>query len=301
MLRASLIALVPAALIALLPADAHACGGCLNVQSSPTEADAGSTTQSGTVVTDHRMVLALTGGTTTLWDQIEYAGDPAEFAWVLPIRGKVAVGLGADAFVDALDQKTAPSIVGPRVLCNAPPSSGGSMGGSGGDGFNCACGGMASSGSAEFPYEAADTGVGTAQDPPDEGVTITERAAVGPYDTVQISGTDTESIVGWLRRNNFEIPADVEPILTKYVTEGFDFLAVRLRPGVGVHAMKPIRVTWPGSSPMLPLRMVAAGVASRVGIKLFVLGDGRWKTKNFEAFTIPDPELYWDFNAGRSN
>jgi len=311
MLRVSIFALAAAGLITLVPADAHACGGCLNAQ-PPTEADAGSTTQSPSVVTDHRMVLSLTGGATTLWDQIEYAGDPEEFAWVLPIRGKVTVGLGSDAFVDALDKKTAPSIIGPRVLCNAPPqpsmsSSGGGntdFGGSGSD-FGCGCGSSSDTAAAFSPSADAalsDTAAGgNSLDPPDEGVVVTERAAVGPYETLQISGTDTESIVGWLRRNNYEIPANVEPILTRYVTEGFDFLAVRLRPGIGVHAMRPIRVSWPGSAPMLPLRMVAAGVGERVGIKLFVLGDGRWKTKNFDTFTIPEDRLVWDFNFGRSS
>ncbi len=297
MLRASLV-LTAIAVISLAPVDASACGGCLTP--APTEADAGSTSQSGSVVTDHRMVLSLTGGSTTLWDQIEYAGDPAEFAWVLPIRGKVNVGLGSDQFIEALDKKTAPSIIGPRVLCNPPPQqpfSGGGGSGSGG----CACIAMSSSDESVPASAFSPSSDGGVLDDASEGVTIHSREAVGPYDTVQIGGTDTESIVGWLRRNNYEIPANVEPILTRYVTEGFDFLAVRLRPGLGVHAMQPIRVTWDGSMPMLPLRMVAAGVAARVGLKLFVLGDGRWTTKNFPAFTLRDDELFWDFTAGRSN
>ena len=286
--------------------DAEACGGCL-YPGPPTEADAGSTTQNPTVVTDHRMVVALTAQATTLWDQLEYAGDPEEFAWVLPIRGAVVVGLGSDAFIDSLDKQTAPTILGPRVSCNAPPMSGGGPSnfseGGGSSGFGCGCYGMsASDESASFaPTYDAGAAFDGSNEPPDEGVVITERSVVGPYDTVQIHGDDTESILGWLRRNKFVIPAEVEPILTKYVAEKFDFLAVRLRPGVGVHAMKPIRVSWKGATPMLPLRMVAAGVASSVGVKLFVIGDGRWTTKNFPAFTLPDDELLWDFKASRSN
>jgi hypothetical protein len=151
-------------------------------------------------------------------------------------------------------------------------------------------------------FGSADTGAAMFDSsPPDEGVVVTERKAVGPYQTVQISGDDSESIIGWLRRNGYVIPADIEPVLNKYIAEKFNFLAVRLAPGAGIHAMKPIRVSWIGATPMLPLRMVAAGVGESVGIKLFVIGDGRWKTKNFATFTIDNNDLVWDFGTQSSN
>jgi hypothetical protein len=227
--------------VSLSPIDAEACGGCL-YPGPPTEADAGSTTQTPTVVTDHRMVVSLNAQGTTLWDQLEYAGDPEEFAWVLPIQGAVVVGLGSDAFIDALDRKTQPTILGPRVRCNPPPMNGGGGFPAGDDyggssSFGCGCFGSSSADTAAAPMaaDAGSTGVGNTLDPPDEGVIISDRSVVGPYETVQIHGDDTESILGWLRRNKFVIPKEVEPILTKYVAEKFDFLAVRLRPGVGVH------------------------------------------------------------------
>ena len=56
------------------PTPAEACGGCFVPQSERT------------VVTDHRMALSISQQQTVLWDQIRYSGDPAEFAWVLPVR-----------------------------------------------------------------------------------------------------------------------------------------------------------------------------------------------------------------------
>jgi hypothetical protein len=75
-MKTSLVAcLTVASTIALLdPGRAEACGGCF-VQ--PSER---------TVVTDHRMALSISTTQTVLWDQIRYSGDPAEFAWVLPVR-----------------------------------------------------------------------------------------------------------------------------------------------------------------------------------------------------------------------
>ena len=57
---------------------AEACGGCFHGPPAPTETE--------TVITDHRMVFSVSPAQTVLWDQIRYAGNPAEFAWVLPIK-----------------------------------------------------------------------------------------------------------------------------------------------------------------------------------------------------------------------
>ena len=56
--------------------DARACGGCFHVAS---------TTES-TVVTAHRMAFALSPTHTVLWDQVQYAGNPSEFASSTPTR-----------------------------------------------------------------------------------------------------------------------------------------------------------------------------------------------------------------------
>src|SRR5262252_6569636 len=58
--------------------EARACGGCFTVGVGPK-------TES-TVVTGHRMALAVSTTQTVLWDQIQYSGDPKEFAWVLPVH-----------------------------------------------------------------------------------------------------------------------------------------------------------------------------------------------------------------------
>ena len=260
--------------------DARACGGCFHAEPAP------GTTQSPSVVTDHRMVVALGQNLTTLWDQIEYAGDPAEFAWVLPIRGGVAVGLGSDAFINTLDQQTAPTILAPRRRCARPRTD--SCGGSNSAG----CAGS-SEATSEFDFDAGFQ--------EDSGVFVTSREVVGPYAVVQVHGTDEGSIIGWLRDKKFLVPKDIEPILGKYVSEGFDFVAVRLRAKAGLNAMVPIRVSWKGSTPSLPLRMVRAGVGAKVGIKLFVIGDGRWKTANYPTFSVDPAGVSWNFLNQRSD
>src|SRR5438105_13407404 len=89
--------------------DADACGGCFGPS------------QTVTVVTDHRMILSVSPQQTTLYDQIKYQGDPASFAWVLPIHGTVDVGLSADVLFASLDAITQTTIRPPPRQCAGPP------------------------------------------------------------------------------------------------------------------------------------------------------------------------------------
>lgn len=287
------------AAISLLTPDARACGGCFHEE--PTITPVGGGSQSGTVVTDHRILLALSSKQSTLWDQVRYAGDPGGFAWVLPIHGKVKVGVGDDGFLEAIDQLTAPRITGPTLTC--VQSSGSSSASSGDYSSGGGCGAMSDSAHAPSSYQSGGDGdekdfdIGGGSD----GVEVTARTTVGPYETVQIHGTDEDSITDWLRKNHYEIPTDIEPTLAAYVSEGFDFLAVRLKPGADVNSMRPIRVTFPGTISSLPLRMVKAGVGARVGMLVMVIGDGRWKTASIPTTLIDRSLVSWDFESSRSN
>ncbi|HLM72042.1 MAG TPA: DUF2330 domain-containing protein, partial [Polyangiaceae bacterium] len=108
------------------PRDAHACGGCYH---RPSETES-------TVVTGHRMVLSVSMTQTVLWDQIEYAGDPSEFAWVLPVKKGARVEVATDAFFEALDAATTVSVVSPPLDCApAPGVSGGGCGADESGGF----------------------------------------------------------------------------------------------------------------------------------------------------------------------
>ncbi|HQY62885.1 MAG: DUF2330 domain-containing protein [Myxococcales bacterium] len=246
---------------------ASACGGCF----VPPE--------DATVVTDHRMILSVAQGQSTLYDQIRYQGLPQEFAWVLPISGEADVGLSADTLFSTIGGFTQTSIVAPPLNCPSPPS------GCGGGDFE----------SASADSRGADAAAGA------PGVTVTKVENVGPYATVQLQSENAEALNQWLAENKFTVPADVKPVIAQYVKEHFNFLAMKLRPGANVQAMRPVRVTTKGPAVVLPLRMVAAGTGPVVGITLWVIGDGRYETTNFPSFTIKADELLWDWTKSESN
>ncbi len=221
------------------------------------------------------MLLATSTAQSTLYDQIRYAGNPASFAWVLPIHGTVDVGLSADVLFDSIDALTATQILAPAANCPPPP--------------NCGNGGAAS-----FSGDADASAAPGA-------VTVTKAENVGPYATVQLHSTDSSALDNWLAQNGFNIPADVVPVINEYVTEGFDFLAMKLLPNQGVNAMRPVRVTTQGASLSLPLRMAAVGTGTTVGITIWVVSDGRYEPQNFPFFHIEDSSLVWDFSTSLSN
>ena len=243
--------------------DAKACGGCFR---PPTE--------TASDITDEKMLLSVSPTQSTLYDQIQYVGNPSSFAWVLPIHGTVDIGLSADVLFASVEALTATQIQSPAQNCAAPPS--------------CAGGGASFAGS---QAGAADAG----------SVVVTKQQNVGPYATVQLHSTDPSALNSWLTQNGFAIPADTQTIISQYVKEGFDFLAMKLLPNQGVQAMRPVRVTAPGASLSLPLRMAAIGTGATVGITIWVVSDGRYEPQNFPFFHIEDSELVWDWSTNSSN
>jgi hypothetical protein len=248
---------------------ASACGGCFHPP-----------TQTVTDITDERMLLAVSGAQSTLYDQIQYSGSPSSFAWVLPIHGIVTVGLSADVLFDSIDTLTATQIVPPPRNCPSP---------------NCSFNGPLTAAAGGFGGGAADAGAAA------EVVQILTQANVGPYETVQLHSTDSSALDTWLTQNGYNIPAAVQPILAAYVAEGFDFLAMKLLPDQGVQAMRPVRVTTPGASLSLPLRMASVGTGAITGITIWVVADGRYEPQNFPFFHIDDTELVWDWSSNISN
>src|SRR5260221_6498119 len=103
-----LLAAVAALSALALPQRADACGGCFTPPSQSTQ------------VSGHRMILSVSPQMTTLWDQIQYAGNPTDFASILPVHRTVTIGLSSDALFDVLDELTdARVIIPPYPQCGA--------------------------------------------------------------------------------------------------------------------------------------------------------------------------------------
>jgi Uncharacterized protein conserved in bacteria (DUF2330) len=259
--------------------DALACGGCFH----------GVNEVNPSVVTGHRMALSISQSRTVLWDQVEYAGDPKEFAWVLPVGENAYIEEADDAFFEALEAVSATRVMSRAITCNGQQiqqamSSGG-------------CG-------ASTPIDTIEprgTDATTEQQGMVRGVTVVHEGTVGPYETATIKSNDPQALRTWLTTNGYAIPADIESVIDGYVAEGASFIALRLQPGFGVRQMTPIRVITPGASPILPLRMVAAGTGTATSIVLYVLGEGRYRAAMRPHSLILPQDVTWDWAAFQSD
>lgn len=253
-------------------AGAWACGGCFGPP-PPTPRDV-------QVVTDHRMVLALSATQTTLWDQFQYSGRPSEFSWILPIHytAGLRVAIADDGFLSYVNAATAPQLLPPPfpwAPCSFPTAG-----------------------------NAADAGA-FASDVPlfaDGGVTVLRMEVVGPYSVSIIRGTDPMAIRDWLRTNGYSVPPALDPVVDYYTAMSMDYIALRLRPDPTglVPRMQPVRVTMEGYVPRLPLRMIAAGVADKVGLSLVVFANTRIEASNFPNGELSDASFTYDW-AGAQN
>lgn len=258
--------------VVLRASEALACGGCFGPP-PPTPRDV-------QVVTDHRMVLSLSTTQTTLWDQFAYSGRPSEFSWILPIRYTpgLRVAIADDGFLSYVNAVTAPQLIQPRFPWAPCP-------------FAPGAGGFADASA------AADSGSRT-----DSGVVVLRMETVGPYSVSIIRGTDPMAIRDWLRENGYSVPSELGPVIDFYTALSMDYVALRLRPaGEGMTPrMQPVRVTMEGYVPSLPLRMIAAGVADKVGLSLVVFANSRIEAGNFPNGELADSNFTWDWSRGQN-
>jgi hypothetical protein len=264
-MKKALGAVVVAAAVLLGEArPAQACGGCFHgPTATPMTVDA------------HRMVLAISPTSTTLWDQIVYGGDPNEFAWVLPVSSEAQVELADNAFFEALTRETMITMQAPpppRTTCDDPCSAWGPFG------F-----GFASSSGARSESDRM---------PP---VTVFHQGVIGPYETATIGSEDPDALLTWMNDNGYVVDDSMLPTIRHYVAQGMSFAVLKLRAGEGVDRMQPVRVTVPGLSTTLPLRMVAAGVGVDLSLELFVFAESRMETANFGNAEVDRGAIAYDW------
>ena len=223
-----------------------------------------------------------------LWDQMRLFGQPRRL-----LRGCFRCGCGRasgalrnDAWLEALEASTQPIVVGNggvrfRVLLGFCP--------------------RRRPVAAAIPWSRAQAHRSLYLDAGSDSVQVVSEDVVGPYDVAVVRATQGSDVIAWLRGNEYTVDALSQGTLGAYALAGFDFMAVRFRPGAGVQATQPIRVVTTGSDTTLPLRMMAAGSGDVMPIELFVLSAGAYQPSNFPEVTFIDTILQWDYVKRQSN
>jgi MYXO-CTERM domain-containing protein len=256
-LRAFLASLPLPAVFALAQ-DARACGGTFcdtGPRSMPVDQ------------TGENILFVMGNGIVEAHVQIQYQGDPAKFAWVVPMQQKPDVTVGSQALFDALLSSTVPSygFTTQRDQCGAQSQN--------------------AKGSS-VSFDAPNSGV-------DAGVAVISRKQVGSFEVTVLQGGTAQEVVTWLDTNGYQ-QADAAPaLLQKYVDKSFFFAAIKLTAGAGIDEIHPLVFSYAGGEPCVPLELTAIAAVENMGVRTFFLGQHRVVPVNYRHVLVNPLKIDW--------
>jgi hypothetical protein len=207
---------------------------------------------------------------------IRYAGDPTQFAWLVPVPSVPELELSfAEAF-GLIDAQTAPTVnvvtenicPGPLYYCrqhpmpSCPGVNGGFGGAAGAAGTFASSAGMGGTG-------GAGGGSGSLDAPP---VTVYSREQIGAYDTIVFGAGDAQAAVDWLQTEGFIVNDTTSPYMEPYLAENMLFVAAKLVPGSDVDEIRPLRMRYEGDEPMIPLQLTAVATEPNLTVTAYIYG-----------------------------
>lgn len=251
MKRTALLVALVGAIVVFWSGVAGACGGFF-CQNDPVDQ------------TGERIVFTVNpDDTVTALIEILYQGEAADFSWILPIPDAIdadalAVPEDGQAVFDELHQVTDVQLIAPELP-------------------DCAQDVL----SVDSVADAAGDG----------GVDIFASGEVGPFGFDVIGSDDPNALIDWLRDSNYRVTPEMEPLINVYVEEQSAFIAVRLLDGETADSIQPIEITYPGSEPVIPLRLTAVAAQPNLPIWVWIFGENRAVPTNFASMEIATEEI----------
>ena len=244
-----------ALIICTVPRPAQACGGFFCDNIDPVDQSA------------ERILFRINDdGTITTVVEIQYRGQPEDFAWVLPIPEAIAsdaVTVAPEGLFDALEQQTGPVFHrqsdGDAALADTAPS--GCDSGCGGGGYD------------EGGFEDFEPDV--------SGVDVVGRAVVGPYAIEIITATHGTNLSNWLALNGYQIPQSAAEPMMHYIDKGSAFLGIKLRPTVPRGPIDALQFTFRSDEACIPLILTAIAALDDMEIVAYILASTRFAPKNY--------------------
>lgn len=287
--RVQVVALSAATLMFTAPAPAEACG-CFHPP-EPVAAESYAVSQEA-----EQIIFEVNGdGTITAHVLIQYAGDPASFAWIVPVPSVPELDLSPEYVFALLDGLTGPETP-PETENLCPPPA-----------FACAyhpspsCPGPDRCPGRGWAQDAAPSFSDASAPPPSAGppVNVIDRQVIGAYETITFSAGDMAAAVAWLRAEGFIVTDAMAPFLQPYADAGMLFVASRLVPGAGVDAIRPLRMTYISDQPMIPLRPTAIAADPHLTVTAYIFGESRYEIVGHPSLTFRAEDLVW--GTDRSN
>ncbi|MEE2787701.1 MAG: DUF2330 domain-containing protein [Myxococcota bacterium] len=243
-------------MICLMPAVSWACGGlfCNNAQPINQAAE--------------RILFALDGDQLHMHVRITYSGPPSEFGWLLPVPEDVETTVSSEELFVALDRRFAPRFnLRTEFDDNCPQP--------------------------DFADEGFSGAVSASAESADSAVEVLSREQVGPYDRTVIKSASIEALRGWLNENNYQIPDAVDEKLLPYIDLGSAFVAIKLVPGRMSSDIVPLKLSFRGDQPTIPIIPTSVAANPDMGILVHLLGSSRAIPANYLHVVINEGAIDW--------
>ena len=240
-------------LLPVLAAPALACGGFFCMRQPMDQAG-------------ERILFVADGREVVAHVQIQYQGDAKKFSWVVPVPTEPALGVGSETLFAQLEATTRPTF-----QLNFKKDLG-----------DCT-----------MPYPAAPAGAALEMRRKDGGVEVVSQAQVGPYDSAVIRSNDPAALKTWLRKNGYEIPAKLDPMLDPYVAGRYYFVALKLQQDRATGDLQPITLKYKSTKPGIPIRLTAVAATPDMNLWVWVLGRDRAIPENFRHARINEARVDW--------
>jgi MYXO-CTERM domain-containing protein len=146
--------------------------------------------------------------------------------------------------------------------------------------------------------EGSCEGEGGAEPGEDEetGVKVEAAFAVGEYEIVILSASDSTGLETWLQREKYAIPSGAEPLLRPYVESGSKFFVARVDASKvafdeqGRTMLSPLRISYESPEFSLPVRLglINAAPGQKQDLLVHILARGtRYRAANYDNVAIP--------------
>ena len=131
-------------------------------------------------------------------------------------------------------------------------------------------------------------------------VEVIDLPQVGPYEPELVSSEDPGALIVWLNDNGYVITPEMYPFVAQYVASGMVFLGIQLapEPQSGVFSIKPLNLTYHGTTPMVPLTLSAVSAEPEMGFVVFIAGEDNYEADNYLSLDVDTDLLHADPRTG---
>lgn len=115
------------------------------------------------------------------------------------------------------------------------------------------------------------------------GVDVLSVQHAGVFDSTTIRSSDAHAVIQWLEKNGYNASAVSEPVVSRYVKDGWVFVASKLRrdnTDARQTSIHPLAFKFSTSVPVYPMKLTAIAKSDCV-VDLYVFGDQRAGARHF--------------------